>query len=200
MSTTKKTAALKRLAELYRRMDAAYAACAGGLGLSCAGCRDNCCESVFRHHTYVEWLALADGLSALPAARQAEVRQAAEDWLRLHQNPILPGVTPRIPCPLAESAPDGLRCGLYAVRPMVCRLHGVPTMLLKPGAGRAEFPGCHRAQELAKAAATPPLDRTPLLTELARLEMDLVGRERMAKLPRVDLTIAEMLLLGRPKI
>jgi hypothetical protein len=38
------------------------------------------------------------------------------------------------------------------------------------------------------------------LTELARLEMDLVGRERMGKLPRVDLTIAEMILLGPPKI
>jgi len=200
MSKTKTAAALKRLAGLYRRMDEAYAASAARLGLSCAGCPDSCCETVFRHHTYAEWAALWAGLSALPGPRLAEIKTAAEDWLRCHQNPPVPGVRPRIPCPLSEQSPEGLRCGLYEARPMVCRLHGVPNVLIHPRAGQRAFPGCDRAQELGKTCEPAVLDRTPLLTELARLEMDMVGRERMGKLPRVDLTIAEMILLGQPKI
>ncbi len=208
MSKTKKTAALKRLADLYRRMDEAYAAAAAPIGLSCAGCADSCCETVFRHHTYVEWAGLWDGLLQLPAPRLAEVRDAAENWIRRHQNPLLPGVRPRVPCPLSEKSsgessgesPEGLRCGLYEVRPMVCRLHGVPNVLIHPRGGQSAFPGCDRAQALGKTCEPALVDRTPLLTELARLEMDLVGRERMGKLPRVDLTIAEMILLGQPKI
>lgn len=200
MSKAKKTAALKRLADLYRRMDEAYAAAAAPLGLACAGCADSCCETVFRHHTYVEWAGLWTGLAALPAPRQAEIKEAAENWLRRHQNPLFPGVRPRVPCPLCAESPEGLRCGLYEARPMVCRLHGVPNVLLHPRGGQSAFPGCDRAQALAKTCETAPLDRTPLLTELARLEMDMVGRERMGKLPRMDLTIAEMILMGQPKI
>lgn len=204
MSKAKKTAALKRLADLYKRMDAAYAAAATPIGLTCAGCADSCCETMFRHHTYVEWVGLWDGLAKLPAARLDEIKQAAENWIRRHQNPLLPGVRPRVPCPLSEESPDdpsgGLRCGLYDARPMVCRLHGVPNILIKPRGGQSAFPGCDRAQNLGKTCEPALLDRTPLLTELARLEMDMVGRERMAKMPRVDLTIAEMILLGPPKI
>jgi hypothetical protein len=59
--------------------------------------RDSCCETVFRHHTYVEWAGLWDGLVKLPAPRLAEVRDAAENWIRRHQNPLLPGVRPRVP-------------------------------------------------------------------------------------------------------
>jgi hypothetical protein len=200
MTKAKKTAVLKRLADLYRRMDEAYAATAAPLGLTCAGCADSCCETVFRHHTYVEWAGLWAGLSTLPAPRQAGIKDAAGDWLRRHQNPPLPGVRPRVPCPLSAESPEGLRCGLYDVRPMVCRLHGVPNVLLHPRGGRSAFPGCDRAQALGKTCEPSVLDRTPLLTELARLEMELMGRERMGKLPRVDLTIAEMILLGQPKI
>ncbi len=200
MSKTKTTAALRRLKDLYQRMDEAYAKPAAILKLSCADCADSCCETVFRHHTYVEWAGLWAGLSALPEPRRAEIREAAEDWVRRHQNPMLPGVRPRVPCPLSVTSPAGLRCGLYAERPMVCRLHGVPNVLLRPGGGTSAFPGCDRAQALGKTCEPALLDRTPLLTELARLEMDLVGRERMGKMPRVDLTIAEMVLLGQPKI
>ena len=200
LSKAKKTAALKRLAVLYARMDEAYAKAAGHLELSCSGCADSCCETMFRHHTYVEWSGLWAGLSALPAARQEDIRQAAENWLRRHQNPLLPGVRPRVPCPLSTESPEGLRCGLYDHRPMVCRLHGVPNVLIHPRSGQSAFPGCDRAQTLGKICEPAPLDRTPLLTELARLEMDLIGRERMGKLPRVDLTIAEMILQGPPRV
>lgn len=199
MKKTLKNPVLRRLRELYAQMDAAYAASASAIGLSCQGCKDSCCESLFRHHTYVEWTELAQGFAALPPERQAEMRQQAESYLRIHSG-ALPGTRPRVPCPASVMAEGSLVCGLYEHRPMVCRLHGVPNVLSRPDGQQSAFPGCDRAQNLAKTCPPALLDRTPLLAELARLEMDLLGRGRMGKLPRVDLTIAEMLLMGPPKI
>lgn len=194
-----KNPALRRLRELYDRMDQAYQASAGAIGLSCEGCADSCCETLFRHHTYAEWLDLSQGFAALPPATQAEIRAQAETYLRLHAN-ALPGARPRVPCPLAVTSGGSLSCGLYAHRPMICRLHGVPNVLTRPNGEQAAFPGCDRAQNLAKTCAPALLDRTPLLAELARIEMDLLGRQRMGRMPRVDLTIAEMILMGPPKL
>jgi len=199
MKKKAKNPVLKRLHELYARMDAAYAASATAIGLSCQGCKDSCCETLFRHHTYIEWAALAQGFAALAPARQDEIRVQAETYLRIHQN-ALPGTRPRVPCPASVETDGGLVCGIYEHRPMVCRLHGVPNLLMRSGGQPAAFPGCDRAQNLAKTCPPALLDRTPLLSELARLEMDLLGRERMGKLPRVDLTIAEMLLMGPPRL
>lgn len=199
MKKTFKNPVLRRLRELYARMDQAYQASAQAIGLSCDNCADSCCETLFRHHTYLEWTDLSQGLAALPAARQQELRESAEAYLRLHQN-ALPGCTPRVPCPLCMEQGGALACGLYEHRPMICRLHGVPNVLLRPGGQQTAFPGCDRAQELAKTCPPALLDRTPLLGELAKLEMDLLGRERMGRLPRVNITIAEMILLGPPKL
>lgn len=199
MKKKPKNPVLKRLHELYARMDAAYAASATAIGLTCQGCTDSCCETLFRHHTYIEWVALAQGFAALPPARQDEIRVQAETYLRIHQN-ALPGTRPRVPCPASVEANGDLVCGIYEHRPMVCRLHGVPNVLMRPGGQPAAFPGCNRAQNLAKTCPPALLDRTPLLSELARLEMDLLGRERMGKLRRVDLTIAEMLLMEPPRL
>jgi len=199
MKKPPKNPVLRRLHDLYERMDQAYAASAGAIGLSCAGCKDSCCETMFRHHTHVEWTDLSQGLAELPEARRQEVRENAETWLRIHQG-ALPGTSPRVPCPLSLEREGDLVCGLYNHRPMVCRLHGVPNVLIRPDGGRAAFPGCERAQNLAKTCEPALLDRTPLLTELARLEMDLLGRSRAGRAPRVDLTIAEMILMGPPKL
>jgi len=194
-----KNPVLRRLRDLYTRMDQAYAASAQAIGLSCQGCQNSCCETLFRHHTYLEWTNLAQGLAAMPAQRRQEIHDMAETFLRMHQN-ALPGARPRVPCPLSLEVEGSLACGLYEHRPMICRLHGVPNVLLRPGGQQTAFPGCDRAQDLAKTCEPALLDRTPLLGELARLEMDLLGRERMSRLPRVDLTIAEMILHGPPRL
>lgn len=191
--------ALKRLHELYARMDHSYAASATAIGLSCEGCADSCCETLFRHHTHAEWLALWEGFAALPEDRRQDMLAQAETYVRIHQN-ALPGTRPRVPCPASLQTDKGLVCGVYAHRPMVCRLHGVPNVLHRPGGEPAAFPGCDRAQQLAKTCPPALLDRTPLLSELARLEMDLVGRLGAGRQARVNLTIAEMLLLGPPRL
>ena len=59
-------ACYRKLAALYTRMADAYADAAGRIGLSCAGCADNCCHSYFQHHTYVEWAYLWQGLTRCP--------------------------------------------------------------------------------------------------------------------------------------
>lgn len=197
MKKPQKHPILKPLRELYARMDQAYAASASAIGLSCAGCADSCCETLFRHHTCVEWLALCEGFAALPGERRQDMLAQAETYLRIHGN-ALPGTRPRVPCPASLATETGLVCGLYEHRPMVCRLHGVPNVLHKPGGEAAAFPGCDRAQELAKTCPPALLDRTPLLAELARLEMALARSG--TRPPRVNLTIAEMLLMGPPRL
>ncbi len=193
MKTTPQ-AVFRKLAALYERMGRAYETSAQSIGLSCAGCPDNCCTSFFQHHTYVEWAYLWKGLEALPEDRRADYEARAAAWLRQARETLAQGQRPKLLCPLND---QGL-CGLYGHRLMICRLHGVPTFSVRPDGERQEFPGCFKAQELCAAGARPVLlDRTALYRDLARLEMDLLG-SRLRQLPRVDLTLAEMIVQGRP--
>ncbi len=192
---TSKAGAFRRLAALYKKMDKAYAAAADPMGFTCDGCGRNCCVSYFQHHTHVEWLYLFEGMNQLPEHIRAEFMERARENVRLTGEALGRGEIPSVMCPLNV---DG-RCGLYMHRLMICRLHGVPNLLLQGGVPR-EFSGCWRAQELC--AANPDykiMDRTPLYRELAQLELDLLGPRR-ARLPKVDMTLAEMLVSGPPKL
>ncbi len=182
----------KKLAGLYADMDAAYRDAAAAVGLSCAGCAENCCYSFFQHHTLVEWLYLHEGLGALPAERRAGYERRAGEYVAAAREALSRGETPRLMCPVND---DGL-CGLYAHRLMICRLHGVPNVLL--GGGVREFPGCGPCQRLTAArSGARAMDRTPLLRRLAGLEMELWG-SRPGRPPKVDLTLAEMIAAGPP--
>lgn len=181
--------ALVKLARLYADMDAAYERAAATIGLSCAGCAENCCVSYFQHHTHVEWLYLRQGMAELPEKRRETYLARARDYLAEARNCLARGEVPRLMCPVND---DGL-CGLHAHRLMICRLHGVPNVLVGRG-GIQEFPGCGPCQRLAAARPkTPAMDRTPLLQRLASLEMDLWGH-RPGRPPKVDLTLAAMLV------
>ena len=193
MKTTPQ-AVFRKLAALYGRMGQAYAAAAQAIGLSCDGCPDNCCTSFFQHHTYVEWAYLWKGLEALPGDRRQDYEARAEAYVREAQDALSLGGRPRLMCPLNN---QGL-CGLYEHRLMICRLHGVPTVSVRPDGARQEFPGCFKAQELcAGRTDVAVLDRTALYRDLARLEMEFLG-SRLRQLPRVDLTLAEMIVRGKP--
>ncbi len=185
-------AIFRRLEALYRRMQEGYDAACAGTGFTCAGCENNCCTSYFQHHTYVEWLYLMQGLDALPAERREAYMDRARSYVYEAHGALARGETPSAMCPLND---DGL-CGLYGHRLMICRLHGVPHLLAGRDGRPASYPGCFRYPGDAQAA---PLDRTPLYRELAKLEMDLLGK-RIRLLPRVNLTLAEMMVQGSPNI
>lgn len=193
----------RRLEALYARMQREYDAAARVLDFSCAGCPRNCCTSFFQHHTHVEWAFLWKGLEELPAGRREALLARSRDYLDAARAAQARGETPAAMCPLItrEGEEGGAgRCGLYSHRLMICRLHGVAHVLQAPGRPRQAFPGCWRHGELAAGRADVPLlDRTPLYLELAALERDFLG-PRAGRRPRVDLTLAEMLVQGPPGI
>jgi hypothetical protein len=213
----KKTPGLhRRLGDLYRRMEAAYEARAREAGLSCKDCPNNCCASFFQHHTYVEWSYLWRGLLELPEPRRRAIVSRAGDYMEEVSRALTEKRLPTAMCPLNS---DSL-CTLYPYRLMICRMHGTRNVLTMPDGRRRVFPGCDRfvrlprpappdaalAREEGNAApdagadeARPTLDRTPFYAELAALEREFLTRAA-APLPRVSLTLAEMILLGPPAL
>ena len=183
-----------QLAALYQEMEAAYDAVASQLGFSCQGCPDNCCDSHFQHHTYIEWSYLWQGLRSLDADTLEAVERRARTCLLDCERQLARGQRPQAMCPLNV---EGL-CSLYSHRLMICRLHGVPGRLTLPDGRVEEFGGCHRCRDLELAASSSAvLDRTPFLHRLAALEKELLlglGRP----VPRVRLTIAQMIVRGEP--
>lgn len=186
-----------KLATLYARMEAAYDGVARAMGFSCAGCPDNCCDSYFLHYTYVEWAYLWEGLAGLPEEQQEAVRQRAVRAVAQSRQAIISGGDHAHPmCPLNEQG----RCSLYAHRLMICRLHGVPATMTRPDGRSLSFPGCFRCQDLpAGASAQATLDRTDFYQQMVDLEKTLLGPRR-GLLPRVKMTLAQMLVAGPPSL
>ncbi|MDA8165985.1 MAG: hypothetical protein M0017_13255 [Desulfobacteraceae bacterium] len=182
-----------QLAALYAEMEAAYDDTARAVGLSCRECPDNCCDSFFYHHTYLEWAYLWEGVNGLPAERREEIVRRAEAYEEESGKCLARGERPQLMCPVNE----GGLCVLYPHRLMICRLHGVPSALTRPDGQALRFPGCFRCQEIAGSQEAAPLDRTPLLQRLARLEMEWLGPRRHV-LPKMKMTIAGMLVEGEP--
>jgi len=191
MKTTP-NALFRRLDALYRRMQQGYDAVCEGTDFTCADCENNCCTSYFQHHTYVEWLYLQKGLDALPAERRELYMDRARHYVYESHAALSRGQTPSAMCPLND---EGL-CGLYTHRLMICRLHGVPHLLAGRMGQPQHFPGCYRFPQDAQVVS---LDRTPLYRDLAKIEMDLLGK-RIHALPKVNLTLAEMMVQGSPSL
>ncbi len=189
-------ATFRKLAAIYKRMVTAYDKHAKVIGLSCNDCTDNCCLSYFQHHTYVEWAYLWKGLQALSEDTRTEFIKRAEHYVARASRELAEGISPRIMCPVNV---NGL-CGIYEHRLMICRMHGVPNIIVKPNGQAVQFAGCWKTQELAQEMDNAPiLDRTPLYLDLVKLELEFVG-PKLRSLPKVDLTLAEMLLAGPPEL
>jgi len=188
---------LRELAALYAEMEAAYDRTAQTAGFSCAGCPDNCCDSYFLHHTYLEWAFLWEGFRQLPVETRKAVRRRAMAYAVACEQELARGGRPRRPCPLLDE--QGL-CALYGSRLMICRLHGVPATQTQPDGGVKTFAGCFRFQERGgDQTSVPPLDRTTFLQRLASLEAAFLGSRR-GLLPRQSQTIADMLVKGEPPL
>lgn len=180
---------------LYAQMEEEYDKIARALDFGCSGCPDNCCDSYFLHHTYVEWWYLWQGLNALDEEKQRKILERAHEHVLEVERVIATGGRPQVMCPLNE----GGLCILYTHRLMVCRTHGIPAVLRRPDGRTLDFPGCFRCQEKGVAAGGPVMERTPLLQRLVRLETEFLGGRR-AHYPKLRLTIAEMIVRGDPAV
>lgn len=177
---------LENLADLFERMEKAYAAVADAYGFACAGCEDNCCLTRFYHHTLVEYLYLYQGYSKLPGAEQARLKQVADRVTREMTQADDRGEPARSMCPLNLEG----RCTLYRYRPMICRLHGIPNEIQRPDGSSVRGPGCGDFDRQCGHRSYIPFDRTPLYREMARCEQAL--REQVDCRKKIRLTVAQM--------
>jgi len=178
---------LEKLADLFNRMEKAYDAVAGAYGFTCTGCEDNCCLTLFFHHTLLEYLYLYRGYAQLPGEEQAHLQAAAARVNREVASAAEKGVPLRVMCPLNRQG----RCTLYRHRPMICRLHGIPNEMRRPGGPAARSPGCGDFDRQCGQRPYIPFDRTPLYAEMARAERAL--REMVGFGEKIRLTVAQMI-------
>lgn len=174
------------LEQLYAGMDTAYDRVADRYDFFCDGCRDNCCTSLFFHHTFIEKAFLIQGFSTLAEPFRQAARHKADDYVRQTFAGDRAGQSLKLMCPLNH----GGRCQLYTYRPMICRLHGLPHELHPPGRRKIRGPGCDAGQFDTRSYI--PFDRTPFYVELAALERQFRARHQLTGRPRE--TIAQMLL------
>jgi hypothetical protein len=178
---------LDRLRRVFAAMDRAFERAAVFYGFSCNGCEDNCCRSVFFHHTYLEYGFLRSGFGLLPPPIQAQVRTRVRHACGRQSEEDNPGGALHEMCPLNC---DGL-CILYAYRPMICRLHGLPHELRKPGQPVSYGPGCPTFDHKCANKTYLPFDRTSFYQEVAQIEQEF--RLHLGTNQKIRMTVAEMI-------
>ena len=169
--------AIARLSELFAKIEAFFAAARvrHGQGITChAGCAD-CCQRRFSV-TAIEAAVIREGLRALSHARREELARRADE-------------AGSSACPALD--PDG-RCAIYAVRPVICRTHGLPIKYGREARGHRALPvidACPKnfvGRDLAQIDAASVLDQTTLSTVLGALDAahaDAEGRPRGERAP-----------------
>lgn len=183
---------LDRLAGIYSAMDKKYQDAANYYGFQCSGCTNNCCFTRFFHHTLLEYLYIKEGYDTLVHKKQAEVLRRALAVCRETDAAGEREMSVRIMCPLNF---DGL-CILYSRRPMICRLHGIPHELHRPGQGVISGSGCEVFMEQWKQNVNFKMNRTPFYAEMAALEKAL--REKVGMTQKIKFTVAQMIVSFHP--
>ena len=173
---------------LFEQMDHAYSAAARTFGFVCRGCRNNCCLTRFHHHTLLEYLYLQHGLSKLVPGRLGDTKKRAQKALDRMTELEQRGDPMRVMCPLNEDD----RCMLYAYRPMICRLHGIPHVLRRPDGRSQSGPGCDDFYAQCGNSEGRVLDRTPIYIAMADLERKL--RQALGFDRKIRMTIADIIV------
>jgi Fe-S-cluster containining protein len=179
---------LIRLEQLYAFMDRSYKIIADHYGFACNGCEDTCCLTLFHHHTHLELFYLSKGFSTLDRQRQVAIEEKAEAVCSAVR------ATEKNDPPLRQMCPLNIdnRCSLYAFRPMICRLHGIPSELHRPDGKTTRAPGCASFMDRCGQWTYVPFDRTPFYRDLAGIEQAL--RRDMSGAGKIKMTVAEMIL------
>lgn len=179
---------IQRLKQIYTAMDHAYDGAASNYGFTCDGCRDNCCRTRFYHHTIIEHAYLKEGLMALKPEMQDQIKLRAMTVIAATENAHGNPEAARLMCPLNFAA----RCILYSYRPMICRLHGIPHELKKPGRQAIMGPGCETFNRRCGHQRYFQFERTPFYRDMAKLEKEL--RQAIGFDGKIKLSIAEMIV------
>lgn len=176
----------KPLALLYEKMDQTWNAIADDYGFQCNGCEDNCCRSLFFHHTYIEKAYFLYGLEQL----DPDIKKKMTDKAVIYCEKTFPRDSDirslKLMCPANE---DG-RCLLYEYRPMICRLHGLPHELCRPGSKPIKSTGCDAGRFDDKLYIQ--FDRTPFYQQMAQIEMTF--RQLSHHTGKLKETIAQMIV------
>jgi hypothetical protein len=179
---------LQQLKRIYAAMDDAYDRAAKQYGFSCDGCRDNCCRTRFYHHTLIEYVYLKEGLMTLKADTQDQIKLRAATVIDTIEKDHGKPEAVRLMCPLNVDT----RCILYPYRPMICRLHGIPNELKKPGQPGIMGPGCQTFDKRCGHKPYIPFDRTPLYRDMAKLEQEVRLATRFDS--KIKMTVSEMIV------
>lgn len=179
---------MERIEALYKKMDGKYNRAADFYGFCCGGCEDNCCFTRFYHHTFVEYLYILTAFEMLGDGNRAEIRERALLVCKQTAELDKSGLPVRLLCPLNY---QGL-CALYAYRPMICRLHGIPHELFIPGREKTVGPGCAEFISRCGEKAYISFDRTPFYAEMAGLEKEFKSDFGISE--KIKLTVAGMLV------
>jgi len=179
---------LKQLRAIYASMDLKYSEAAAYYGFNCTGCEDNCCLTRFYHHTVLEYLYILEGFHNLDVEKQTEIKERALKVRRKSVEADRKGKPVRRMCPLNS----GGKCILYSSRPMICRLHGIPHELHKPGMDVTYGSGCEAFSKYCSEKDYYRFDRTPFYIKLASLEKDL--KQAAGITTKVKMTVADMLI------
>ncbi len=184
---------IDRLVTIFKAMDNGYEKAAGRHGFVCRGCEDNCCQSRFYHHTLLEYMSIYRGVSRLSVQKRQQAIERAVVYCRQHAEADAAGTKIKAWCPLNENG----RCLIYDLRPMICRLHGIPHALRQPGGRTVQGPGCEYFRSLQKTGSDACLDRTPFYRAMAGLEKEF--RAALEANVKFKQTIAEMILSFLPE-
>ncbi len=178
---------LSRLQTIFAQMDQKYDEVAEAYGFKCRGCEDNCCLTRFYHHTYLEYLYVRLGFDKLDFPERKIILTRAADVCRQVEMADKKGEPVRQMCPLNQSG----MCSIYFYRPMICRMHGIPHELRKPGQPAFHGPGCGDFDKQCPDVSNVQFDRTPFYFEMAKLENEF--KQAAGLTGRIKLTIAEMI-------
>lgn len=181
----------RELGVLYAEMDRQYARAAAHYGFACTGCTDNCCMTRFHHHTLLEYAYLRQGFERLDRSERTDACGRAEKyaealarWERQGRSEAF-----RMMCPVNKEG----WCLLYAWRPMICRLHGIPHELNPPGRPRMLFgQGCAAFSAQCGHLPYHRFDRTPFYARMSALEKRL--KSMLGISAKLKKTVAHMIV------
>jgi len=159
----------ERMAILYNAIDDTYEEAAGHYNFRCSGCEDSCCMTHFYHHTHIEFFYIIKGFRALPLDLKHDILSRVRAVQEKKEKDDIKIESSRLMCPLNING----KCVIYKHRPMICRMHGIPHELKRPGTPVRYGQGCDVFMERRVNENYIPFDRTPFYFKMARLEDDM---------------------------